>query len=605
MIETSVNQSGTAPQEVVSQRGAGPSRDDGRPDRRECPLFRSFTGRVAASAIVMITVSALLIMFSLDYFLNRDFEIIQTAQVRGQMQRVDAYVKRQVSDLSAYAHAALRNDDLRKNVVAHLNHQESTRWLQSFVTSTTSLYKLDSMTLWNADGGLIVATETIIGNMALQLSNYPIHSPRYPQAGLVELSGQLWAVSTAPIIVDRKIIAVVQFSRLLNDRITQDHLLDASISIATPQGRNQGTTVAGTLDIKTVDGRPLVISIARSDSTELAGLKLTSKAYVTGVIAMVCVILASIFLLLIRRETLPFRVLQKSFAAVGHGDFDRKITIRGCSEAIALCDGFNNMLADLSRLREAETSVQQEIKLAAIGRLGARVAHDINNPLSVIRAISDLSRRQMRDKDPMRASDMNRIYEQSNRCLQIAENLVAFSKPRNIDLEPLDLYEQCVLYLQERKRQYPQFQYELINSDNNCTINGNRYYLWQILDNLTDNAIEANDGGAVQFRCYADEQWGVIEISDNGPGFAVDSEQDIFELFFTTKPRGTGLGLPNALSIARAFGGMVRVTNPACGQISIFMARVKTVVPHPADKVVLVAPYAIALTPRAETQDVT
>jgi len=466
--------------------------------------------------------------------------------------------------------------------------------------TTASLYKLDSVTLWNADGGVIVAAKNIVDNITSQLSNHSVNSPLYPRAGLAELNGRLWAVSTAPIIENQEIIAVIQFSRLINGQIAKDLLLDISIG-----SHDLKTTVADTLQITTVDGRPLVISIARNNSIELQGIGLTSKIYVTSIVVAVCGILALTFLLLIRRESRPFRILQESFAAVGHGDFDRKITIRGCSEAVALCDGFNKMLSDLSRLRDAEASVQQEIRLAAIGRLAARVAHDINNPLSVIRAISDLSRRQIRDEDQMLLSDMNRIYEQSNRCQQIAENLVSFSRPTNISLEPLDLYEQCVQYLQERKRQYPQFQYELIKSNDNCTINGNRHYLWQILDNLTDNAIEANDGSTVHFHCYTNENWGVIEITDNGPGFAVDSEQDIFELFVTTKPYGTGLGLPNAITIAHAFGGTVRVTNPACGQISVFMVRVETETPHVSDKMLLMSPYAIAIEPLPEVQDVT
>ncbi len=577
---------------ITSQQDAAPSGDPEPQVRRTCPILQSFTARVTVSAAIMIAFSAALIMFSLDYFLSRDFEAIQTAQIRDQVQRVDAYVKRQIDDLSAFAHAAVRNNALRKNVLAHQHGQPSKRWLQAFVTSSTSLYKLNSVTIWNTDGGLVVATENIIGNMALHLGNYPIDTPRYPQSGLVELSGRLWAVSTAPIIENREIVAVVQFSRLLNDRIMQDHLLDVGINVTTPQNRDTNTTLAGTLDITTVDGRPLVISIGKYNATELKGL--TSKVYVASVIAIVCFVLVLIFLLLIRRESRPFRVLQESFAAVGHGDFDQKIAIRGCSEAVVLCDSFNRMVSDLSRLRDSEAAVQQEIRLASIGRLAARVAHDINNPLSVIRAISDLSRRQMRDKNQVIATDMNRIYEQSNRCLKIAENLVSFSRPRNVILEPLELYELCMQFLQERKRQCPQFQYELIKSGTNCTINGNRHYLWQILDNLTDNAVEANDGNLVHFRCHTDGNRAVLEITDNGPGFATDSERDIFEMFYTTKPYGTGLGLPNALAIARAFGGTISITNPALGQISVFLNLAETEATPSAEKVTLISPYSIA-----------
>lgn len=555
-------------------------------------MFGSFTARVSISAAIMVAISAAISMFSLDYFLSRDLELIHTSQVREQVQRVDTYVKRQVADLSAFASAAIRNKDLRNNILSYMSGRTSRRWLQSFVTSTTSLYKLNSMTLWNADGGLVVATENIIGNMALQLGNYPIDTPRYPQAGLLDLGGQLWAVSTAPIMEGQEIIAVIQFSRLLNDRIMQDHFLDIGISVTTPQARNVNTTMAGTLDITTVDGRPLVISVDKYDSIDLSGL--TSKAYITGGIALSSAALVLIILLLMRKEIRPFRVLQESFAAVGHGDFDQKVAIQGCSEAVALCDSFNRMLSDLSRLREAEAAVEQDIRLAAIGRLAARVAHDINNPLSVIRAISDLSRRQMRDKDDTVASDMNRIYEQSNRCLQIAENLVAFSRPRNISLEPLELHEQCAQYLQERKRQYPRFQYELIASDTAYMINGNRNYLWQILDNLTDNAVEANNGELVQYRCYADGELAVVEITDYGQGFATESEKDIFELFYTTKPHGTGLGLPNAMAIARAFGGTIRITNPQLGQIAVFMNLAEAETTQAVDQVPLSSPYAIA-----------
>lgn len=590
MTTTYYYQHHTTPSGLIPEHDASPD-EKNRSGKRRCPLFHSLAARVTVSAAIMTTIAAILIMVGLDYFLSRDFEAIQTAQVRDRLQRVDNYVKGEIDDLATFAHAATRDTALRNNVVAYLTGQNSKQWLQSFVTNKTSLFKLNSVTLWTADGGLVVATENIIGNMALQLGNYPIDTPRYPQAGLVELSGRLWAVSTAPIIVNREIVAIVQFSRLLNERISRDVLLDVKINISTPEGRNTAATLAGNLNISTVDGRPLLLTIEEYDAVELSGL--TSKFYVAGIIAVVSAVLVLIFLLLIRRESRPFRLLQEAFDAVGHGDFNRKITIRGCSEAMALCDSFNRMVSDLSRLQEAEAAVQRDIRLAAIGRLAARVAHDINNPLSVIRAIADLSRRQLKGKNETIANDMQRIYEQSNRCLQIAENLVSYTRPKNLTLELLDLHEECLHYLQERKRQSPQFRYELLCECADCTITGNRNYLWQILDNLTDNAVEANGGEIVQYRIFTDGQHGILEITDNGQGFAVDSENNVFEMFYTTKPDGTGLGLPNALAIARAFGGTIKITNPAAGQISVFLNLTESGAAHTTCAASENSPYTI------------
>lgn len=346
--------------------------------------------------------------------------------------------------------------------------------------------------------------------------------------------------------------------------------------------------------MRTVDGSPLQVSLSAKEPIIPSGLQ--SKVYVAAAISAACLILFVVFVVTINRESRPFRALQAAFLRVGQGDFSQRVEVKGCNEAVDLANSFNRMVADLLRLRTLEQVVQQERQLAAAGRIAARVAHDLNNPISVIRSISDIARRRYRGQHPV-GEDMETIFQQSSRCLQIAENLVAFTRPQKVELAVLDLNEKCREYLKGRRRHSRRFQYHFIASPQPLCVLANKHYLWQILDNLTDNALEANGGRPVEYRCHRQAGYAVVSIRDNGAGFPEDCLNDVFQLFFTTKPEGSGLGLPNALSIAHALGGTIRITDAAAGEISVYLRLAEA---GNVDPLSLQTPYAsVDLTSRS------
>lgn len=536
--------------------------------KRQCPIWGSLSSRLAISAILIVALSATSMLYSLDYFLTRDFHAIHASELKQQSTRIESYIDRQVQELSKYARLATHNRTLR-NTLLELDHiQVSRQRIQSFVTRTASLYNLDSVTVWNNDGGLVAANENIIGNMALHLSNFPMETPRSIRSGLVNLGRQLWVISTAPINIGSDTMFVLQFSRLLDDRIAADDLLGVGLKIEPKETRDDTNPEAALLKVHTVDGSPLQVSISSKNTVVPPGLH--SKVYVASAIAVSSLLLFLIFLFISHRESKPFKRLQIALRQVGQGDFSQSIEIKGCNEAVELAESFNHMVIDLSRLRSLERSLDQERRLAAAGRLATRVAHDINNPISVIRSVADISRRRYGNDNPFGA-DMDTIYQQSSRCLQIAENLVAFSKPRNIERNVIELNKNCEEYLIRRKQHAPDFKYQFTASPKALLATGNKYYLWQVLDNLTDNALQSNNNNTVFYTCHEEAEYTIISIRDNGIGFPSGQEEDIFELFFSTRPDGSGMGLPNALSITHALGGTIRITNPELGEISIYL----------------------------------
>jgi len=209
-------------------------------------------------------------------------------------------------------------------------------------------------------------------------------------------------------------------------------------------------------------------------------------------------------------------------------------------------------------------------KMAAIGRLGAGVAHEINNPLSIISEKAGLLKDllTMSDSTPPKEKLTNlvdSVLKSVDRCSKITHRLLGFAKHMDVQHEKISLkiLIQEVLSFLEKEASYRNLKIDLDIPKGLPTIESDRNQLQQVFLNLINNAFAAvsDDEGAINISVRETGD-GRIEtsIADNGTGISADNLDHIFEPFFTTKKgHGTGLGLSITYGIVEKLGGEIRV----------------------------------------------
>ena len=228
------------------------------------------------------------------------------------------------------------------------------------------------------------------------------------------------------------------------------------------------------------------------------------------------------------------------------------------------------VLRDLSEIKRLEAQVRRTEKLAAIGRLAAGVAHEIRNPLSSIRGFAYLLGRGHGKETPEReyADVMVREIDRINR---VVTDLLNFSRPMTLEPESTmlpDLINHVVsLVSADAKNHGVEIHVDCEPGIPPMWLDPNQ--VTQALLNLMLNAVNAMEtGGAIEIRAsVSHESEGLkIQMEDNGPGIDPDLQEKIFEPFYTTRERGTGLGLAMVRKIAENHDGGVSVESPLPGK---------------------------------------
>jgi signal transduction histidine kinase len=229
---------------------------------------------------------------------------------------------------------------------------------------------------------------------------------------------------------------------------------------------------------------------------------------------------------------------------------------------------YEDLRARMDELRRAQETLVQSAKLAAIGELAAGVAHEINNPLTVILGNCGLMRQQMSPGSPDHQK-ISSIETEAYRAGKIVRDLLDFARRREPKREPVALHEllERSTELLHAKLAAGRVEVERVFDVSLPVISGDRDQLTQVFLNLITNAVDAMDNGGrllLQTGIHQEEDGRttvVVSVSDTGHGIAPEHLARIFEPFYTTKAegRGTGLGLSVSLGIARLHGGSIDV----------------------------------------------
>ncbi len=229
----------------------------------------------------------------------------------------------------------------------------------------------------------------------------------------------------------------------------------------------------------------------------------------------------------------------------------------------ALQDGQGQMigrvyvLEDLTEQRALETQVRRMDRLASVGQFASGIAHEIRNPLAILRATSQLLAERLRADESL-ASYLSVLVSESDRIDRLISELQDYARPRPPAKELLDLAE-VLRGARDGVRPYAR-QYEVhveVVVESGISLHADSQQIHQLLINLLMNAIQASSsGGIVQLSgAYAHDGWVQVDVADNGCGMSPDVQERACDPFFTTRDNGTGLGLAIVMAMVQQHKG--------------------------------------------------
>jgi two-component system sensor histidine kinase HydH len=225
----------------------------------------------------------------------------------------------------------------------------------------------------------------------------------------------------------------------------------------------------------------------------------------------------------------------------------------------------------LRELEEAQGRLVQQEKLAAVGRLAAGVAHEVRNPLGVIRASASMVQESFEEEDD-RHRACRFICEEIDRLNSLITALLTFSRPAepNWSQVSIDKVVERALYLAGEALRAPGVRVECETDGSVPPVRADPDLLAQVILDLLLNAADAVAGdGHILVRVRNTDDALHIDVADDGPGVAAADAAQVFEPFFTTRARGTGLGLAMARRIAETHAGtLALVPGGGAGEFS-------------------------------------
>ncbi|MFO7718136.1 MAG: sensor histidine kinase [Thermodesulfobacteriota bacterium] len=228
----------------------------------------------------------------------------------------------------------------------------------------------------------------------------------------------------------------------------------------------------------------------------------------------------------------------------------------------------DRLLAERIQEKERlERELLQNEKLASMGRMVASIAHEIRNPLGIIRSSAEmLYKKALRDND-QNARLLHAVFQESKRLSLTVHEFLDYARPKQPSLREVDLsqiIQRALVFLeQECAANHIQVENSLPES---LPSQGDDDLLYRALYNILSNALQSmDDGGKLTLHGGSQEGYVWVCIGDTGPGFDSSMLDKYLEPFYTTKDQGTGLGLAIVKNIVDSHGGSMELHNTETG----------------------------------------
>ncbi|MEW6334710.1 MAG: ATP-binding protein, partial [Thermodesulfobacteriota bacterium] len=232
------------------------------------------------------------------------------------------------------------------------------------------------------------------------------------------------------------------------------------------------------------------------------------------------------------------------------------------SEGAAL--GSVILFRDMTEVRRLQQEVARTRRLASLGSLAAGVAHEIRNPLSSLKGFATYFRERFRE-NPADRETAEVMISEVDRLNRVISQLLEYARPLTMtlvsaSLQPLIRHALKTVEGQAQEKGIA-IEADLPQDIEEIPMDADR--MSQVLMNLALNAIAAMDAGGTLRVALArhEDRWIRITVSDSGAGIRTEDLSRVFDPYFTTKPSGTGLGLPIVQKIVEAHGGKISLTS--------------------------------------------
>lgn len=284
----------------------------------------------------------------------------------------------------------------------------------------------------------------------------------------------------------------------------------------------------------------------------------------------------------------PIEQLAEKTTSIGLGEWKKIDLAKGSSEIVRLASAFNSMIVNLQK-REVDLKVANEKlirteSLAAVGRIGAGVAHEVKNPLASILSYAQLLEMQLgqmlkSDAIPAAPEKLEKlknyvqlVMDDTRRASRIINDLLTFARQKELQTEAVNML-QFVTGLKEKLEpqcRQNQIDFSLVTSamQEGEFVSIDKEQIYQVIYNLVQNAMHAlseKTSADKRISLITEAHGNFIEISvvDNGSGISPENLNKIFEPFFSTKNlgQGSGLGLAISYGIIQMHGGQIHVSS--------------------------------------------
>ena len=259
------------------------------------------------------------------------------------------------------------------------------------------------------------------------------------------------------------------------------------------------------------------------------------------------------------------------------GDYEQVVTFQGIIVIMCLMSSVvlfgllimlihrsERVLAErMNKNRQLEKQLHSNERFVSMGRVIASIAHEIRNPLGIIRSSAELLQRRS-DADAGTRRILGAIFDESVRLSQTVNDFLDYARPRQPkqDLVDVSLVLDQVLAFLEGDMGRRNVALER-NTEEGLFVHGDKDLLYRAFYNILVNGQQAMDGpGVLHISGVHDGEGHVrLEFLDSGPGFDASVLANLLDPFFTTKDGGTGLGLPIVQSIITSHGGVIQLEN--------------------------------------------
>jgi len=291
--------------------------------------------------------------------------------------------------------------------------------------------------------------------------------------------------------------------------------------------------------------------------------RLVQKLFVHSLFLAVvisCVIGVIVYFSVVVSFVKPFKELLRSISRVANGDLDFSVPVKGMLELRELAQNFSTMVASLKKhmrlLKDVHAEMLYQKSLAEIGKVAFVVAHEVKNPLGIIKGGLDIIKKK--EVDEKTKQDMIAyIEDEINRLDKFIKEFLYVSRPKQPELRRINLANFLDKIRQKIAIEYPKKNLEC-QVDNNLELHTDASLLERILINLIKNAFEA-DADKVEIVVRPHKEKVKIEVKDNGKGISQAEKEKVFDAFYTTKEKGTGLGLVFVAQAVYVLKGKIEV----------------------------------------------